>query len=91
MMRPSRIVRRCGYWAHVTGESAHTDARLLTDHMARLISARFVSDPGLDYLVNNLWEAAKTRRVCRWVATASAPRRASRDRRNGRLSRCSRS
>ena len=54
-MRPSRVLRRCGFWVHVTGDSAQTEARQLSRRMNRLISASTVTDPSLGFLMNNLW------------------------------------
>jgi len=55
LMRPSRVFHRCGFWAHLSGDSASWKASDLSERMSHLIASRTAVDPSLSFLLRNLW------------------------------------
>ena len=56
VMRPTRVSRRCGFWAHVGGDCAATEAAELSRRLdGVLIKAETVADPSLPCLLSHLW------------------------------------
>jgi hypothetical protein len=55
VMRPLRLIHRCGYWAHVTGDASPQVAERLRRRTSRLISAVKAKDPSLGLVVSHLW------------------------------------
>jgi len=54
-MRPSRLVRRYGFWAHLVGDHSTSEAANLAQRMGLLINAEAVVDLDLSCVLANLW------------------------------------
>jgi hypothetical protein len=56
LMRPSRLVRRCGFWAVVLDRGLENEARQAVSRFENvLVGARMVAEPSRTCLVRTLW------------------------------------